>query len=133
MRRPWQGTLLAVLYTIGLVLLGLVVLLLLITFVGGGAMFGEMLSGAPGIGGMMGLLGSIIIVPLALLFVLNFFITRGLYKGQKWSVILVLIFTALGFIGAAVEVKIASIIINGLLIWAEIFCLRHPFYGKKKA
>ncbi len=62
-------------------------------------------------------------VVLILFAVLNFFIGKGLWKGQNWSRILVLIFVVIGAIGglfSLISGEFSSIIglaINGLIIW----------------
>ena len=130
--RPWQGTMLGVLSIIGAVFLGIVVIFSLIAIIGGTAILSQIQSGSTlAIGGLIGTLGALIIVPFILLFVLQVFITRGLFKGQKWSVILLLIFSIFGILDALTSKAIITILINVFIIYAEYVCLKHPFYAAK--
>ncbi|MFH0820439.1 MAG: hypothetical protein V1908_01560 [Candidatus Peregrinibacteria bacterium] len=130
--RPWQGTMLGVLNIISLILLGITLVFFIIMMVGGGAMFSEMVqgSGLP-IASMFGAMGALLLVPLILIFTLGIFITRGIFKGQKWAIIVTMIFTVLALLYSLFDVVIVSIIINGLFLYAEVICLKNPFYNKK--
>ena len=49
--------------------------------------------------------------------VLDFFIGKGLWNGQNWARILVLVFAVLSVLGSLMPFDIVSIVISGLIIW----------------
>jgi hypothetical protein len=129
--RPWQGTFLAVLNIIGLIFVGLFIPFALLIAVGG-----SMLSFAEEIGPGMALLfgggGLVLLLMLLFFFILGIFIVRGLFKGQKWVIIISLIFSALSAIQLVFNFDVFSALLVALFIYLEISCLLHPFYGGKK-
>lgn len=133
--RPWQGTALGVWNIIGLVLFGLIIALILISFAGGLTLL-EQIQGVdiPGLK-IVTLLGAFILVPLIPIFILVFFITKGVFKGKKWAIIVSIIFTVLAILQYISDFKLNTSIIwlavNGFMLWAEIVCIRHPFYNHK--
>lgn len=131
--RPWQGTMLGVFNIIGLVALGVALVLLIMMVVGGSAMLSEIAQSDLPIGSMFGTIGTFLLVPLILMFALSIFITRGIFKGQKWTIIATMTFTILGLLSSLFNMAIISIAISSLLLYAEIFCLKSPFYNKNKA
>ncbi|MBD3157101.1 hypothetical protein GF369_04715 [Candidatus Peregrinibacteria bacterium] len=128
--RPWQGTLLGVFNIIGLVFLGIAMVVILIMITGGGAMLSQM---APQtsfpLPQFIGTMGVIVILPLLAIFVLGVFITLGIFKGQKWAIIVSIVFTILSLITSVSQAETTYIIVNGILLYAEIVCLKDPFYN----
>ncbi|MQY76740.1 MAG: hypothetical protein GH155_03840 [Spirochaeta sp.] len=128
--RPWQAAVLAWL-SIAVALLALIISLLVIKLAYEGFAAGEM-------GTMIGIFGAAILIFLLPLLVLSAVITIGNFKGKKWSLILSLIFTGLGFPAAFFTLAIgpavflAVILFLGLMLWVEIICLKHPYYHQKK-
>jgi hypothetical protein len=49
--------------------------------------------------------------------VLNFFIGKGLWIGQNWARIFILVITGLGALISLLSLEIGGIIINGVIIW----------------
>jgi len=133
--RPWQGTTLGIWNIIGVVMTGLTIVLILILFAGGLSLI-DQIQGVdiPGLQ-MITTLGAFILIPLVPIFLLIFFITKGIFKGKKWAIIVSLILTILAILQYIFNFELNSSIfwlaINGFLLWAEIVCLRHPFYNKK--
>ena len=131
--RPWQGTTLGVFACIGLFFLlgfGLVALL-------AQGFIGTLLESSMGEGSEIaaGLIqgGAIIIgVILLLLAVVYLFMARGIFKGQKWAVIVYLVITALSLLSVLLRLPHVSILgfgINGFLLYLEIMCLKSPYYN----
>jgi hypothetical protein len=107
---------LAVLYYIGAVLLALAGIASLF---GAGALVKTIPLLA-----MFGGLITVAAIAMILLAVLYFFVGRGLWKGQKWAMIVAIIFAAigvisgiLGIIGGDIGGSIIGLIINGVIIW----------------
>ena len=72
---------------------------------------------------------------------LNLFIARGLFKGQRWAVILVTIFAGLALLGSvgqfmsgvqSLESSIVSFGFLGFIFYLCVFCWGNKFYGSKK-
>ncbi len=129
-KRPWQGTALGVLNIIGLVLLA-ATLIFVFTIVGSTIVGSTILDTAANKSNFIGALLEykfIILIPIALLYILGVLITIGIFNGQKWAIIVSLAFS---IIGAISEVEVISLLISALVIYLEIYCLKHPFYGKK--
>jgi hypothetical protein len=128
--RPWQGTLLGVLNIIGLVFLGIAMVVVLIIITGSGAILSQIATQtsfpSPQFIGSMGVIA---ILPLLAIFVLGVFITLGIFKGQKWAIIVSILFTILSLITSVSQTETAYIIVNGVLLYAEIVCLKDPFYN----
>lgn len=49
--------------------------------------------------------------------VLDFFIGKGLWNGQNWARIIVLVFAVLAILGAVFPFNIVNLIIGGLIVW----------------
>ena len=93
--RPWQGTVLGVVNILGLAISG--VMLMILFF--GGSFLAEYIQDSQ-LSMIFGL-GTIIILVFMIPFViLGIFVTIGTFKGQKWAVIVMLIFTAMALFGA---------------------------------
>lgn len=129
--RPWQGTFLAVLNIIGLIFTAMLIPFALLLVLGGSLLsFVEEMG--PGMAMLFGGGGLVLFLVLLLAFILGIFIVRGLFKGQKWVVILTLIFSAISAIQLVFNFELFSALIIALFIYLEIACLVHPFYSSKK-
>ncbi len=128
--RPWQGTVLGVVNILGLAVFG--VMLMILFF--GGNFLTEFVQDSQ-LSMIFGL-GTIIIMIFMIPFViLGVFVTIGTFKGQKWAVIVMLIFTALALFGALSSLFTAdgsnvfgSLVINGFILYCAIASLKDPFY-----
>lgn len=49
--------------------------------------------------------------------VLDYFIARGLWKGQNWARVLMIILFALSALSALASLQLVSVVIDALLIW----------------
>ena len=117
-RRPLQGIILAIFHFI---LFGVIAS----TFTA--AMIGRINEGLAieSLSKIFSVIGMIIFLALEIL------IIRGFFKGIKWTTILSLIFIAIGLIASVLVVNIILIPLFALLLWANIICLKRPFYNKK--
>ena len=129
--RPWQGTLLGIAN-----ILGLAMGAMLLTLVMFGSSFLASMAQDPVFSFIFGA-GALVIILLVLpLIVLEVFITIGVFKGQKWAVIMMLIFTAIALIGGLGELfadtgghhSYVSFTVHGFLLYCEIAALKDPFY-----
>ncbi|PCH93051.1 MAG: hypothetical protein COB85_07555 [Bacteroidetes bacterium] len=125
--RPWQGTLLGVINAITLItLMGLLIFLL------AGPHF---LSGiVPQLSAMMSTFGLMLLAPLGAFVFLAYYVTRGVFRGQKWSVVFLTILYGLSVASAVTSLpqSAVSMIISALLLWMGIVCWKHPFYNPKQ-
>jgi hypothetical protein len=129
--RPWQGTLLAILNIVSLIIIAIIIPFAILLTVAGGAL-GFAKDVNPSIGLILGGGGLLLTLGLILYFILGIFITRGLFKGKKWAVIIMLIFSGFSLMGTLFDFSLFSFIILALFLYLEIACLMHPFYGGKK-
>ncbi|MBI5754295.1 hypothetical protein HZA40_04095 [Candidatus Peregrinibacteria bacterium] len=143
--RPWQGTALGVLdiiYTVLLFLGGLAFLAfqgLISGFLGatGGAVDvnGVKIEGVQGVLGMLAGLGMVLGVVLLGLGILHIFMTRGAFKGQKWSPILSIVFAALTVVGSLsnFDSNGALNLVAGLFtLYVAVMCVKSPYYNRAK-
>jgi hypothetical protein len=115
---PTLVKVIAVLYYIAAVftLIGAIVM-----FVGGTLLAGIIGSMIPFVGAATGALLIVLGIVFVIVAVIDFFIGRGLWKGQRWARILAVIFAVLGFLGALSAIiqgqwgSIISLIINGAI------------------
>jgi hypothetical protein len=133
--RPWQGTLLAILNIVSLIIIAIIIIIIpfaiLLTVAGGALGFAKDVN--PSISPSIRLIyGGVLTLGLILYFILGIFITRGLFKGKKWAVIIMLIFSGFSLMGTLFDFSLFSFIILALFLYLEIACLIHPFYGGKK-
>ena len=135
--RPWQGTTLVVFNIIGLVFNGLSLIFLIIMTIKGSSIstgilqtFGGEASGFP-IGDMVETAGMVMIIPYVLSLILGVFLTLGTIKGQKWSIITMMVFTILALLSVLASKNVIAIIIPGFLLYLEIMCLKNLYYNKK--
>ncbi len=129
--RPWQGTVLGILYIISIILLAILLPIMLLMAIGGSAL-GFMSNINSSMAMLLG--GSMLIMSLFLIgvFILQIFITRGIFKGQKWAVIISIIFAILDLASLIGNFHIIPFVIIGLFLYLSIACFLHPFYGGKK-
>lgn len=117
--RPLGVTILAVLGYIGAVAT-LLVGLVLIFF---SAALASMLTNIPSFETAFGVIGAALFIVLGIIFlplaVLDYFIARGLWRGQNWARILLLIFAGLGVLQGiiALPMSILSLAIDALIVW----------------
>jgi len=125
--RPWQGTVLGVVYILSIALT--VIMLPILLF---GSTLGIMNGANNGLAMLLG--GGMLIMSLLLIaiFILQIFVTIGIFKGQKWAVITSIVFTALSLSSLIQNFSLTTLIIDGALMYLSIACLLHPFYGGKK-
>ncbi|MCD6109209.1 hypothetical protein J7J83_00380 [bacterium] len=135
-KRPWEGTTIGVLDIIGLVLMGIVLVILIFAVIGGGAMLSQMLQGSGmqnfPMASFLATMGTFLLIPVILFFILGIFITVGIFKGQKWAIIVSIIFTVLALLSSFSQgVQYLSLALNAFVLYLEIMCVKHPFYNKK--
>ncbi|MEA1897823.1 MAG: hypothetical protein U9N53_09195 [Bacteroidota bacterium] len=128
--RPFVGTLLGWFSIGGLVLaLSLTVFISILSYAGFEA--GEM-------GAMIGIFAVVGLFFLIPWLVLKLVLTIGIFKGRKWTVLISLVFTIIGFIpgffmlGTGISFFLLSIGFLTMMLWAEIKCLKHPYYNPGK-
>ncbi len=100
--RPWQGTVLGILYFIKALFIAI--------------MLPEMTSNGFGFG----------------VLILQIFISRGLFKGEKWSTVISTIFAILGLAKLMTNFNAIYFIFIVFFIYLSITCLSHPFYKKNQ-
>ena len=102
--RPWQGTFLGVLSIIALIGLGASLIFSILFTVGGSFFTGYLadLQGMPGLSGFwgFGMMGSLMFLPMILvslvpLIVLQYYLTKGIFSGKRWTIIVTLVLTGL--------------------------------------
>ena len=129
--RPWQGTVLGIAN-----ILGLAMGALMLTLVMFGSSFLAGMAQDPVFSFIFGA-GALVIILLVLPFiVLEVFITIGMFKGQKWAVIVMLIFTVIALLGGLGGLfantdgyhSYVSVAVHGFLLYCEIASLKDPFY-----
>ena len=128
--RPWQGTLLGIVNIIGLVMAAFMVLLLMF-----GSSFLAGFVDEPDFAFIFGL-GALFLMLLVIPFIiLGVFVTIGIFKGQRWAVIVMLVFTAIALLSALANIFTGtehhawgSLIINGFVFYCEIAVLKDPYY-----
>jgi len=131
-KRGRTGTVLGIIDILGLVFTGLLTLIFLLPLLGMGSMMEWLMPAeALPIIGMVWFLGSFVLLPLILAFVLGFFVTRGVFKWQRWAIVLSMIFTILALIGGLVQFAVISIVFHLILLVLEISCLKDPYYANK--
>lgn len=121
--RPWQGTLLGILNIVGLVGLAILTIGAFI----GGSLLSSLFAGFALLSGLGMAIGFIFMA----LWILVFFITRGIFKGAKWAVIVSIVFTVLGIIPAIMNISemFLTLVIYAGMLYLEVFCLKDPYYN----
>ena len=151
--RPWQGTVLGVLCYIGVALAVIAAGMMLF----GGTLLGGMMSGVTsGVTGMMnaggelpaesaavmsgaaGMMGGFLgaFGMLAAVFILigggiNYLIGKAVMAGKKWSLIVIIVFSALGVLSALSPFDAVSLVISGVLVALPVSVLKDPYYNSK--
>jgi len=128
--RPWQGTVLGVVNIISLVMAAMIFL-----FLSFGSSLVAGFTQDPLVTTIMNF-GVMVAVLFAIPFlVLGVFVTIGVFKGQKWAVILMLIFSAIAILGGLTELFTGTgntlylaLVINGFILYCEIISVKNPFY-----
>ena len=129
LHRPWQGTVLAWLCVIQTFFI-LMVFLFLLKLAYEGFKAGEM-------GVMIGIFGIIFLVFLFPLLILMIVITIGVFKEKRWTLILLLVITCISLLAGVFTLVAGPVIFLsvmpflGFMLWAEIVCLKSPYYLKK--
>ena len=128
--RPWHGSLLGWLSVVGVVMaLSVTVFISILSYAGFDA--GEM-------GIMIGIFASIGLFFLTPWLIFKVLLTVGIFRGKKWAVLISLIFTIVGLIpgffslGLGLIAFLGSIGFLSLMLWAEIKCLKHPYYNPEE-
>lgn len=137
-KRPWQGTFLGVLNVIGLVLLGLLSIALIFILIGSGTAITQMMEqsaemAAFPMASMFTTMGAILLVPVLAIFVLGLFITMGIFKGQKWAIIVSIIFTVLSLLSSFANMESIQwfgLALTAFVLYLEIMCVKNPFYNR---
>ena len=126
-KRPLEGTLLGWFSIAGFALaLSLTVFISILSYEGFES--GEM-------GAMIGIFGSIGLLFLVPWMIFKLILSIGIFKGRKWAVVISLVFTIIGFIpgffmlGTGIGPFLFSIGFLTIMLWAEIRCLKHPYYN----
>lgn len=126
---PWQGSLLAWLSVTGVaMILSVTVFIFILSYSGFDA--GEM-------GFMIGVFAAVGLFFLIPWLIIKLVLTIGIFRGKKWAVLISLIFTIAGFIpgfftiGAGLIAFLLSIGFLALMLWAEIRCMKHPYYNNE--
>jgi len=116
-KRHWGVSVLAVLGYISAVF----TLLLALLMVAGSAVIGTLIEQFSPELTWMTAIGVVGLIFLGILFVgfavLDYFIARGLWKGQNWARIVVLVLFTLSALGALASLEIVSLVIDALVIW----------------
>ena len=126
---PWQGTMLAW-FCVFQTFFTLMTFLFLSKLAYEGFKAGEM-------GIMIGIFGIIFLVFLFPLLILMIIITISVFKKRRWTFILLLVVTCISLLGGILSLVTGPVIFLlvmpflGLMLWAEIICLKSPYYLKK--
>ena len=138
-KRPWQGTALGILSILSIVVLGITILLLLMVSFGADSLlsqFGQM-SGANLSNYHFASLGIKWAVGATLLaiipfWIVQFFVTRGIFKGTRWTIIYSIVLTGLFILGQLNVVLLPPVLLafgmNCFMLYLEIVCVKHPYY-----
>ncbi len=144
--RPWQATFLGVLDIIATVfafLFGILFFFMqgfISSLLGSGALEGaegiDATNAAEAAGALsfLGGLGAAVGVIFIGLGVLYIFMTRGAFKGQKWSPILSIIFSGLGVLNVLVNFSTAQIfalVLNLFVVYLAVMCVKSPYFASK--
>lgn len=139
-QRPWQGTALAVLSILGLIVTGMIIILLLAAGFGSdviverlsqiseadlGTDYGLASAGIKWIVGIM----LFTILPL---WIVQIFVTRGMFRGTRWTIIYSIVLTSLAILGQLPAIILPPVMLvfalNCFMLYLEIVCLQHPYY-----
>jgi len=81
--------------------------------------------------------GYVISIGIISLLLLQIFIIIGIFKGQRWTMFISIVFIVMNLISALVPnfnltTSLAALIFHAALMYFPVSCLLHPFYGGKK-
>ena len=143
MKRPWEGTALGVIDIIATVFafLGAIGFMFLQSLISGFLSSAQITSSgveipasSAGLLSMFASLGIVVGIIFLALAVLSIFLARGSFKGQKWTVVVNLIFGILGLLSALSNVgtmanqMVVNIALNAFVIYCSVMCLKNAYY-----
>ena len=115
--RHWGITVLAVLGYIGAVL----TLLAGIAMLFGSAFISSIITKFASQFATYATAGTVLFIVLGIIFIglaiLDYFIAKGLMRGQNWARIIIIVFSALGILGSLWPFSIVNLIIEAVIIW----------------
>jgi hypothetical protein len=129
--RPWQGTTLAVLYVIGIVITAIVAIAMIFGISFLGQIIDQAMAESGSSLGSLGanvlmIIGLVVMLPITILMI---FVAMGIFKGKRWAIIVALVFTALSLLSTlGGSINWFSLAIALFMLYCEIMCLRDPFY-----
>ena len=137
--RPWQGTILAVLFyllavyaTFSAIAAGFGVSLL-------GMISGSMVAGVEGgeqaaglVTGLLSGLGIFFAATILIGALISYFFGRGFWIGKHWPITLTVIFGGIALLLALSGMDLASILITGVPVVLAVSIWKHPFYNRVK-
>lgn len=120
--RPWQGTLLGILNIIALIALTIAIVL---AFVGG-----SMLVNLLPVWGILGGIGMALGFILIAIWILVFFITKGIFQGKRWAIVVSIVFTGIALFSAIMNISemFFSLVIYAGMLYLEVVCLKDSYY-----
>ncbi|TAJ13273.1 hypothetical protein DMA11_09520 [Marinilabiliaceae bacterium JC017] len=132
--RPWQGTVLGIFSILGIVLSFIAIVILVIALMAGGAFLDAFISEIDiPVGAIsMTALSGVLLLSFIPIVVLQVFIAIGIFKGQKWAVIIAMIFSIMGLMGNLISFTFYGVAVNGFLLYCEIICLQEAYYNRRK-
>lgn len=121
--RPWQGTILGIISSVGVITLAFILGALLLARDIISPYLVEtpfaLLLGAGAFVSFMILMFSII---------LSVAITVGIFNGKAWAIIISILFTGMSIVAALFAVSVMAITAYGFLLYLEIVCVRNAYY-----
>lgn len=139
-QRPWQGTALGILSILSMIVFGIVILLLIMTSLGADVIINRLsqMSGSTSLNdyhvASMGIKWAVGATLLTIIpfWIVQFFVTRGIFKGTRWTIIYSTVLTSLFVLGQINMILLPPILlafgINCFMLYLEIVCLKHPYY-----
>lgn len=136
--RPWQGTVLGIIHILCLIILLSAIAIFAVLMIAGGALSGSSEGDALFGLSIPGTIGAILLLMLLPFIILEVFVIRGIFNGQLWSIIAVIVISGLGLLSAITDIftggpaqGIVSSVINIVILYLAVPCLKQPFYNKK--
>jgi MFS family permease len=137
--RPWQGTVLAVLFYLltayavfSAIAAGFGVSLL-------GAISGSMVEGVEGgekaaglVTGLLGGLGIFFALTILIGALISYLFGSGFWNGKHWPITLTSIFGGIALLLALSGMDLASILVTGVPVALAVSIWKHPFYNRIK-
>jgi len=135
-KRTWRWTILWIFKIIELILIFWLMLLFALPMLWGGlSIFGAWaVAWTEWVDWIMAMIlwfWAIIIAPFALAFVFQFFVTRWIFKWQRWSIIFIIIVSSILLILSLSKLQVEGMTFNAFVLFMAISCVKHPFYAKK--